>query len=42
MMKKEYTAPDVSVTRFDKTEILTASGGSGDPFDSEEDNDINN
>ena len=36
MMKKEYTAPDISVTRFDKTEILTASGG--DPFDGEEDN----
>lgn len=34
MMKKEYTAPDVSVMRFDKTEILTASGG----FDGEEDN----
>lgn len=34
-MKKEYTAPDVSVTRFDKTEILTAS--SGDPFDGEGD-----
>ncbi len=40
-MKKEYTAPDVSVTRFDKTEILTASGGSGDPFDGEGD-DTNN
>ena len=34
-MKKEYTAPDVSVTRFDKTEILTTSGGG---FDGDDDN----
>ena len=35
-MKKEYTAPDVSVTRFDRTEILTVSGG--DSFEGEDDN----
>lgn len=35
-MRKKYTAPEASVTRFDKTEILTDSGG--DPFDGEDDN----